>query len=46
MYEFEIFHPEIKKSRIIFGYTYADACRRANVSNPEEWSIEYAIYVD
>lgn len=46
MFEFEIFHPEILKSCIIFGYTFADACRRNNIIAPEEWIIVYQYYID
>ena len=46
MFEFEIFHPEILKSRIIYGYTFADACRRNNVIAPNEWIVIYQYYID
>ena len=46
MFEFEIFHPEILKSRIIYGYTFADACRRNNVVAPSEWIVVYQYYID
>lgn len=46
MFEFEIFHPEIQKSRIIMGYNFADACRRSNVVAPNEWIVIYQYYID
>jgi hypothetical protein len=46
MYEFEVFQPEIKKSRIIFGRNLADAYRRANIDDPQDWVMIYQEYVD
>ena len=46
MYEFELFNHEIKKSRIVHGYSLQDACRRAHIDDCEEWEVVYAEYVD
>ena len=46
MFEFEIFHPEIKKYRIVIGHSLLDACRRYNVIDPLEWIVVYQYYID
>ena len=45
MYEFGIHHKHCGMTTIIFGYNYADACRRAK-KDPTMWEVEYQEYVD
>jgi hypothetical protein len=45
MYEYQIRHKTTNKNTIIFGYNYADACRRWKIE-PEEWTIELQEYID
>ena len=45
MYEFGITHRHCGMTTIIFGYNFADACRRAK-KDPKLWEIDYQEYVD
>lgn len=45
MYEFGIRHKHCGLTTVIFGYNYADACRRAK-TDPALWEINYQEYVD
>lgn len=45
MYEFGIRHKHCGMTTIIFGYNYADACRRAK-KDPTLWEVDYQEYVD
>lgn len=45
MYEYGIYNIHTDEEEIIFGYNFADACRRAKL-NTDEWEILYREYVD
>ena len=45
MYEFGVHHENNGMVLIIFGYNYADACRRAKIA-PACWVVDYQEYVD
>lgn len=45
MYEFEIYNKTTFEETIIFGYNFADACRRANIK-ATEWHCVSRVYVD
>jgi hypothetical protein len=45
MYEYRIVNRITEEETVIFGYTYADACKRAKL-NPEDCELECVEYVD
>lgn len=45
MYEFTIYNKNINERDIIFGYDFANACKRAKL-NPEDCELEGVEYVD
>lgn len=45
MYEYWLINIETGVEKYAYGYTYSDACRRANI-NPDEWYISVCEYVD
>ena len=45
MYEFGIYNITTCENEVVFGYNFADACRRAKL-NPQEWKVEYMEYID
>ena len=45
MWCFTIYNPATKKEALIFGYTYADALKRAGL-NALEWTFLAADYED
>lgn len=45
MYEYHIIHRENQQIEIIFGYDYADACRRHHI-DPKDWFVQIAEYID
>lgn len=45
MYEFGIYNNKTNAREIIFGYTYANACKSAKIE-PAEWTVDYVEYVD
>ena len=45
MREYGVANKNNEEKTILFGYNFADACRRAN-TNPDEWEVEYEDYVD
>ena len=48
MNEYCLFKSVTGERKIIFGYNYEDACRRAQINPPlgPEWEVEYTEYVD
>lgn len=45
MYEYEAYNLNTKEETILYGYSFKDACRRANL-NPEEWDYWMRTYID
>lgn len=45
MYEYDVENIYTGEKRIVFGYTVADAFRRAGLA-PIEWGVLHAEYVD
>ncbi len=45
MYEYHIHHIHCGMTTIIFGYNYADACRRWNI-DPKLWVVDLQEYID
>lgn len=45
MYEYGIYNVTTNEENIIFGYSFENACRRANL-NPQKWEVTYQEYVD
>lgn len=45
MYEYGISHKHCGMRTVIFGYNFADACKRAKIDNTL-WHIDYCDYID
>lgn len=45
MYEYEIRNIHTNEETIIFGYSFADACRRSKL-NPSDWECWMQTYID
>lgn len=45
MYEYEAYNLNTKEETTLYGYSFKDVCRRANL-NPEEWSYWMRTYID
>ena len=45
MYEFRLINLTNDNEKIIFGYDYNNACKRANI-DPEEWEVYDYEYID
>lgn len=45
MYEYEAYNLNTKKETTLCGYSFKDACRRANL-NSEEWGYWMRTYID
>ena len=47
MYEYGLIHHTTGEHKVIFGYDYANACKRANI-NPADpsWELDYSEYID
>ena len=45
MYEYSINNVTTNEERHVYGYTFADACRRSKL-NMNEWNVAYYEYVD
>lgn len=45
MYEYEAYNLNTKKETTLHGYSFKDACRRANL-NSEEWGYWMRTYID
>ena len=45
MMTYEVMNTKTNEERILFGYNYADACKRANVK-AEDWKVIYCEYTD
>ena len=43
MFEFGIFNGNT--AEVIYGYNFADACKRHNL-NPTDWAVEYMEFID
>lgn len=45
MYEYEVYNLNTKKETTLYGYSFKDACHRANL-NFKEWSYWMRTYID
>ena len=45
MYEYVITNITTNENRMVFGYTYENAMRKAKL-NANEWQVEWAEYID
>lgn len=45
MYEYEVLNTKTNEQAIIFGYNWADACRRADYK-VDEWKCIFNTYID
>ena len=45
MYEYEAYNLNTKEETTLCGYSFKDACRRANL-NSEEWRYWIRTYID
>jgi hypothetical protein len=45
MMTYEVRNMKTDEEKTLFGYNYADACKRANVE-ADEWKVVYSEFVD